>query len=99
MQATDPELAEILGNFAFDEIHQQGDLDLRTRVLVTMASTITQNTIGEYRKMLYAAYSNRVTPMEVKEVLYHAVPYVGYPRTLNAIACLNEIIPDDNRNT
>ena len=33
-----------------------------------------------------------------KKVLLDAVtqtlPYVGYPRTLNAIACLNEIIPE-----
>lgn len=26
-------------------------------------------------------------------VLTQLLPYVGYPRTLNAIACLNEVLP------
>jgi len=24
------------------------------------------------------------------------LPYIGYPRTLNAVTCINEIIPDKN---
>ena len=27
-------------------------------------------------------------------VVTHLLPYIGYPRTLNAIACLNEVIPE-----
>jgi 4-carboxymuconolactone decarboxylase len=27
-------------------------------------------------------------------VVTNLVPYVGYPRTLNAISCLNEVIPE-----
>ena len=27
-------------------------------------------------------------------VVTQLLPYIGYPRTLNAIACLNEVIPE-----
>ena len=37
---TDPELAEVFGNFAFDEVQRYGKLDVKTRVLVTMASSL-----------------------------------------------------------
>lgn len=28
-------------------------------------------------------------------VITQLLPYIGYPRTLNALACLNEIVPED----
>lgn len=54
---TDPELAEIFGNFAFGDVQQYGKLSTRNRILVTMASAIATNSITEYRKTLYAAFS------------------------------------------
>ena len=35
--------------------------------------------------------NNKKTQLSVMTQL---LPYVGYPRTLNAIKCLNEIIPE-----
>jgi 4-carboxymuconolactone decarboxylase len=31
----------------------------------------------------------------VISAITHCLPYVGFPRTLNAMACLNEIIPEN----
>lgn len=86
---TDPELEEIFTNFAFGETQQYGDLDTRMRILVTMASTIAMSTAGEYQKTLQAAFVNGVTPLEIKEVLYHAVPYVGMAKVAELISIAN----------
>lgn len=86
---TDPELEEIFTNFAFGETQQYGDLDTRMRILVTMASTIAMSTAGEYQKTLQAAFVNGVTPLEIKEVLYHAVPYVGMAKVVELISIAN----------
>lgn len=94
LDTTDPELAEIFGNFAFGETQQYGDLDVRTRILVTMASTIAQNTEEIYRQMLAAAYANGISPMEVKEVLYHAAPYVGMARVASLLGVANEFLAE-----
>ncbi len=94
LPSTDPELAEIFGNFAFGDTQKYGNLDIRTRILVTMASTIAQNTAGEYRKMLYAAYANGITPTEIKEVLYHAVPYVGMARVTDLLEIANDFLTE-----
>ena len=33
------------------------------------------------------------TKQTMLNVITQLVPYVGYPRTLNALSCLNEVIP------
>lgn len=92
MAATDPELAEIFGNFAFGETQQYGELDVRTRILVTMASAIALNAQAEYRRMLEAALANGITPGEIKEVLYHTVAYAGMLRVEDLLNVANEVL-------
>ena len=77
VKETDPELIEIFDNFAFDEVLRHGNLDPKTRVMVILASTIASQALSEYRMMLGGALNVGVTPVEAKEILYQAVPYVG----------------------
>lgn len=86
---TDPELAEMFVNFAFGETQQYGELDIRSRILATMASAIVLNARIEYRKMLHAAYVNGITPVEIREVLYHAVPYIGMAKVEELLPVMN----------
>jgi 4-carboxymuconolactone decarboxylase len=89
---TDPELIEIFDNFAFDEVLRHGSLDVKTRVMVILASTIASQALGEYRMMLGAALDVGVTPVEAKEILYQAVPYVGIAKVLDFIHVTNEML-------
>ena len=79
LAVTDPELIEIFDNFAFDEVLRHGNLDARTRLMVQLASMIASQALREYRVMLGAAFAVGVTPVEIKEIVYQAVPYVGMP--------------------
>lgn len=67
---TDPELIEVFDNFAFDEVLRDTSLDLRTRLMVQLASIIACPAVSEYRAMLGAALTAGVTPVEVKEIVY-----------------------------
>lgn len=89
LRQTDPEMAGIITNFACVETQQYGNLDLRTRILVTMASAIAQQAHALYDSLLDAAWTNGVTPVEIREVLYQAVPYVGFAKTLDFFDRLN----------
>jgi 4-carboxymuconolactone decarboxylase len=89
---TDPELIEIFDNFAFDEVLRHGNLDVKTRVMVILASTIASQALSEYRMMLGAALDVGVTPVEAKEILYQAVPYVGIAKVLDFIHVTNEVL-------
>lgn len=87
---TDPELAEVFGNFAFDEVQRYGKLDVKTRILVTMASSLAQQAAATYEMTLRAALANGVAPVAIREVLYQAVPYVGMAKVVDYIALTND---------
>jgi 4-carboxymuconolactone decarboxylase len=90
LAVTDPELIETFDNFAFDEVLRESRLDTRTRLMVQLAALIASQTLGEYRVMLGAALTVGVTPVEVKEVVYQAVPYVGMAKVFDFIHATNE---------
>jgi 4-carboxymuconolactone decarboxylase len=91
---TDPELLEYFDNFAFDEVLQQSSLDPRTRLMVQLASMIASQAVSEYRVMLGAALTVGVTPIELKEIVYHAVPYVGMAKVFDFLHATNAVLAD-----
>ena len=94
LKVTDPELIEVFDNFAFDEVLQYGDLDSRTRLMVQLAAIIASQAVNEYRAMLGAALNVGVTPVEVKEVVYQAVPYVGLAKVFDLLHATNEVLTE-----
>jgi 4-carboxymuconolactone decarboxylase len=89
---TDPELIEVFDNFAFDEVISYGNLDTRIRMMVILASLIAQQTLSEYKVMLTGALNVGVTPIEAKEILYQAIPYVGIAKAFDFIHATNETL-------
>lgn len=87
---TDPELIEVFDNFAFDQVVAEGDLDAPTRLMVQLASLIACQAVNEYQVMLGAALTAGVTPVQAKEVLYQAVPYVGMAKVFDFLHATNE---------
>lgn len=91
---TDPELIEYFDNFAFDEVLAHDDLDRRTRLMVQLAAMIACQAISEYRVMLEAALTVGVTPVEVKEIVYQAVPYVGMAKVFDFLHVTNDVLTE-----
>src|SRR5271166_5320890 len=91
---TDPELIEVFDNFAFDEVLRHGNLDARTRLMVQLASMIACQALREFRIMLGAALIVGVTPVEVKEIVYQAVPYVGMAKVYDFLHVTNEVLTE-----
>src|SRR5271157_1923784 len=94
LAVTDPELIEIFDNFAFDEVLRHGTLDIRTRLMVQLAAIIACQAVGEYRAMLGAALNVGVTPVQVKEIVYQAVPYLGIAKVFDFIHATNEVLTE-----
>ena len=92
LAVTDPELIEIFDNFAFDEVLRDSTLDMRIRLMVQLAAMIAAQALREYRVMLGAALTVGVTPIEIKEIVYQAVPYVGMAKVFDFIHATNEVL-------
>lgn len=94
LAVTDPELVEIFGNHAFDEVLTYGDVDGRTRLMTQLAAMIAIGALGEYRVLLGAALTVGVTPVEVKEIVYQAVAYVGMARVFDFLHLTNDVLTE-----
>jgi 4-carboxymuconolactone decarboxylase len=92
LKVTDPELIEYFDNFAFDEVLRYGTLNTRTRFMVQLAALIGCQALSEYRVMLGAALTVGVTPVEAKEIVYQAVPYVGMGKVFDFLHATNDVL-------
>jgi len=92
LQKTDPEFIERFDNWAFDEVIGQSKLEAKTRVMMILASTIASQALGEYKVMLGAALNVGLTPVEIKEILYQSVPYVGIAKVFDFLHATNELL-------
>ncbi len=106
LKATDPELVELFDNWAFGEVLEDDALDARIRLRVQLAATIACQAVSEYRVMLGGALNVGVTPVEVKEIVYQAVPYIGIAKVFDFLHATNELfrsrgiqLPLDGRST
>ena len=91
LQKTDPELIGLFDNWAFDEVIRQSKLETKTRVMMILASTIASQALGEYRVMLGAALNVGVNPIEIREILYQSVPYVGMAKVFDFLHATNDV--------
>lgn len=94
LAATDPEFVEYFDRFAFEEVPAQGELDEHTRLLVQIAALIACQAHGAYRAILGAALTNGVSPIEAKEIVYHAVPYLGMGKAYDFLHLTNEVLAE-----
>lgn len=89
---TDPEFIERFDNFAFDEVVDQVQLDGRTAMMSHLAYLLGCQGIDEFRAMLPAALNFGVTPVEVKEIVYQAVAYLGIGRVFPFLHAVNDVL-------
>ena len=91
LSATDPELDAIFGNFT-KEVQQYGNLDTKTRLMITLASNIASQAQAEYRITLESALNEGIAPIEIKEILYQSVAYAGMAKVRDFIGITNDIL-------
>lgn len=93
-QETDPEFTERFDNFAFDEVVNQDNLDDKPRFMAIIATLLGCQGTEEFRVMLPAALNFGVTPIEIKEIVYQAVAYLGIGRVFPFLGITNEVLAD-----
>ena len=94
LTGTDPELIDYFDDFAFDEVLAEGTLPPRTRLMVQLAAMIAAQALSEYRVLVGAALTIGVTPIEVKEIVYQAVPYVGMAKVFDFLHATNDVLAE-----
>ncbi len=90
---TDPEFIERFDNFAFDEVVNQMNqtLDDKTRFMAILATLLGCQGTDEFKAMLGATLNFGVTPVEIKEIVYQAVAYLGIGRVFPCLKAVNKV--------
>ena len=95
---SDPELTAIFDNFAFDETLRVADGPVieKTRVMCILASTLGCNALTEFRMYVDAALNVGVKPREIREIVYQAVPFLGFSRVIDFLLVMNEVFENND---
>lgn len=90
----DPEMMAILQKYIFGEVFTVGELDIKTRELITVTSLAVQQTLPQLKAHTNGALNAGATPIELREAIYQLAPFIGFPKTLNALGVLNEVFKE-----
>lgn len=91
-----PIMKDYLSAFCFGDIYTRTGLDLKTRELLTFSIIAA---LGGCDAQVRAHVQGNVNVGNSKDNLIDALaqllPCIGFPRTLNALACVNAVIPEE----
>ena len=90
-EGTDPEFMRILQRFIFGEVSYEGSLDDKLRELITVTVLTVNQTLPQLKAHAGACLNVGLTPVEIRETIYQCAPFIGFPKTLNAISTMNEV--------
>ena len=89
---TQPELMQILRNFTYGDIYAIGNLDDKTRELVTLVVLTTNQTLPQIKAHTHAALNVGASPIEMREALYQVAAFIGFPKVINALEVVDEVL-------
>jgi len=93
IEQTDPEFSEFFEYFAFNEVvNQKGQqLPERERYMAILATLLGSQSLDMFEIMISKALDGGVTPIEIKEITYQSVAYLGIGRVYPFIKSINKV--------
>ena len=90
-EGSDGEFMQILQGYIFGDVCCTGSLDNRMRELITVTVLTALSALPQIKAHVGASLNAGCTPVEIREAVYQCAPFIGFPKTLNAIAAMNEV--------
>lgn len=88
-----PDLERWVVEFAFGDVYDRPGLDNKQKVLTTISALVAQGTpqIGMH---VITGLNVGLSPKEIVGCIMHLVPYVGFPRALNALRVAQQVFAE-----
>ncbi|MDX6707397.1 MAG: 4-carboxymuconolactone decarboxylase [Solirubrobacteraceae bacterium] len=80
-----PDVGGYIVEFGYRQLYSRPGLTNQQRVLITLASLVTQRTEREIELHVNTGLTAGLTSTEIVERLIHLIPYTGFPRVLHAL--------------
>lgn len=92
LAANDPDLADLIGRVAYDEVFARPGLDLRARELLAVAMLTAMGADRELPTHVRGALLVGASEEELRESVLHAAMFAGFPRALAAMRVIERML-------
>lgn len=90
----DENIADYIVSFAFGDIYSRDSLTQKEQTLVTIASLTALGIEPQLKLHINVGFNVGLTQEQIVGALIHGIPYVGFPRVLNALTLLKEVMAE-----
>lgn len=90
-----PDIGRYIIEFAFGDVYPRKELDLKEREMITIASLLTAGGCEPQLEVhINGALNVGVSQEKIIEVFIQCIPYVGFPKVLNAVFLAKKIFKE-----
>ncbi|MBD5545511.1 MAG: carboxymuconolactone decarboxylase family protein [Lachnospiraceae bacterium] len=90
-----PDVGRFIIEFAFGEIYPRENLSLPEREMITITSLLTLGGCESQLEVhINGALNVGISPQKIVETFIQCIPYVGFPRVLNAITVAKSVFSE-----
>lgn len=89
-----PLLSDDIVSFAFGDIYSRDSLSQQEQTMVTISSLAALGTERQLKLHINVGFNVGLTREKIVGTLIHLLPYVGFPRVLNALTLVKEVMAE-----
>src|SRR5690606_10522907 len=93
-ESLDPELSDYIVSFAFGDIYSRTNLTQQEQTMVTIATLVALGAEPQLKLHINTGFNVGLTKEKIVGTLIHCIPYVGFPRVLNGLTLLKEVMAE-----
>ena len=90
----DADLSDYIVSFAFGDIYSRSSLTQQEQTLVTISTLVGLGTEPQLKLHINVGFNVGLTKEKIVGALIHCIPYVGFPRVLNGLTLVKEVMAE-----
>lgn len=90
----DEHLADYIVSFAFGDIYSRDSLTQQEQTLVTISMLTALGIEPQLKLHINVGFNVGLSQDQIVDALIHGIPYVGFPRVLNALTLLQQVMDE-----
>ena len=95
----DPDLADYIVSFAFGDIYSRTGLSEQEQTMATISTLAALGIEPQLKLHINVGFNVGLSQEKIVGVLIHAIPYIGFPRVLNALTLLQQVMAERGMST
>jgi len=90
----DADLSDYILSFAFGDIYTRTSLTKQEQTMVTISTLVALGTEPQLKLHINVGFNVGLTKEKIVGALIHCIPYIGFPRVLNALTLLKQVMAE-----